>query len=131
MPWILADDFRKLDPNILAPVSLVKTRQQNAVQSTGSPILERAGLSASRTGFADVPHVLRARIMVIVEKSLATKRGSAQPAVEESPGKLLEAVDNDYATTDQCSMWTSWWFGHKVTKGAKRDSCYGAETNEV
>lgn len=76
--------------------------------------------------------MLQARIMVIVEESLATKRGGgAQPAVEESPAKLLEAVDNGYAAADECSMWTSWWFGHKVTKGAERDSCYGAETNEV
>lgn len=78
-----------------------------------------------------MPHVLPARIMVIVEESLATKRASAQPAVEESPAKLLEAVDNGYAIADECSMWTSWWFGHKVTKGAEGNSCYGAETNEV
>ncbi|KAI3527565.1 hypothetical protein CSPX01_16886, partial [Colletotrichum filicis] len=96
-----------------------------------APSWGRAGLSASRTGIADVPHMLPGKDHGDRRRIIGDEKGSAKPAVEENPAKLLEAVDNGYVTADECSMRTSWWFGHKVTKGAGRDSCYGAETNEV
>ncbi|KAK1624306.1 hypothetical protein BDP81DRAFT_113414 [Colletotrichum phormii] len=95
----------KLDPNILAPVSSVKTRQQNAVQRSGSSGLGTRGTTRKQDGICGCAACAPSKDHDDRRRLIGDEEGSAQPAVEESPAKLPEAVDNGYATTDECSMW--------------------------